>query len=98
MAPLRPTSQQIDGEGDDPLVNVADSGSVARSHWAPPLIERSTSPAPTTRQRVVGFDDTISNIVVWPTVDASGARARAPAPALNADRSPAAGAGAAAGA
>src|SRR5687767_3611753 len=61
IAPVRPTSQQIDGEGDDPPVRVVDSGSVAGCHCAPPVVERSTRPGPTTRQRVIGSGETTSS-------------------------------------
>src|SRR4051794_27767449 len=78
--PRGPTSQQTDGEGDAPADSVSVTPVVCCCHVAPPSAERCTAPPCRMRQRLAGFDDTIT-VSGAPNENAFAGAAAAPASA-----------------
>src|SRR5688500_10817539 len=60
MPPARPTSHNVDGPGECPVVTRSGGCTATTSHCAPPVVERWTCRPSTIRHRSAGFGDTIS--------------------------------------
>ena len=58
--PPGPTSQHTEGDGDDPAESVSLTPVLCVCQVDPPSIVRWTAPPGTIRQRLAGFDDTIT--------------------------------------
>jgi hypothetical protein len=58
--PDRPTSQQTDGDGEAPAVRVSVAPVASVRHVAPASADRWTAPPRSSRNRVEGFDDTMT--------------------------------------
>ena len=60
--PRGPTSQQTDGDGDDPAASVSLTPVCCVCHVEPPSDVRCTAPPFTILHRLAGFDDTITGM------------------------------------
>ena len=75
MTPPRPTSQQTEGDGDEPLVNSTSLPVLTSSHVAPPFTENDTVPGGTIRHLMAGSGERISlAALAAPNVAASSRR------------------------